>query len=241
LITVRVNQPVIGTAASGAAKSGNPVQVGAVFNTTQPTVTNGQVVEGQASNRGGLIVTTGVDTFHVTVDAVPSTTVTGTLTVQQSTAANLKVDLSGTGANATAIKVDGSAVTQPVSGTITATPASPLSPKTTQVSTSVAAGGTSGTNLRSAAITSAKTGKLARAVCSSSVAIRADLQTVVGGVATLVETQYSLSGTTIKFDVPLGYVFQPAGAAFTGFQITATNLDPTSSADIASSFYWDEQ
>lgn len=37
------------------------------------------------------------------------------VTVQQSTAANLKVDLSGTAANATAIKVDGSAVTQPVS------------------------------------------------------------------------------------------------------------------------------
>src|SRR5581483_8891861 len=33
----------------------------------------------------------------------------------QGTAANLKVDLSGTAANATAIKVDGSAVTQPVS------------------------------------------------------------------------------------------------------------------------------
>lgn len=46
--------------------------------------------------------------------------VSGTVTVQQSTAANLKVDLSGTAANATAIKVDGSGVTQPVSGTITA-------------------------------------------------------------------------------------------------------------------------
>lgn len=37
------------------------------------------------------------------------------ITVQQPTAANLKVDLSGTAANTTAIKVDGSAVTQPVS------------------------------------------------------------------------------------------------------------------------------
>lgn len=39
-------------------------------------------------------------------------------TVVQGTAANLKVDLSGTGANATALKVDGSAVTQPVSGNV---------------------------------------------------------------------------------------------------------------------------
>ena len=35
------------------------------------------------------------------------------------TAANFKVDLSGTAANSTAIKTDGSAVTQPVSGTVT--------------------------------------------------------------------------------------------------------------------------
>lgn len=49
--------------------------------------------------------------LSVSVDNIP------TVTVQQATAANLKVDLSGTAANATAIKVDGSAVTQPVSTT----------------------------------------------------------------------------------------------------------------------------
>lgn len=42
--------------------------------------------------------------------------VSGTLTVQQSTASSLKVDLSGTSANSTAIKVDNSAVNQPVVG-----------------------------------------------------------------------------------------------------------------------------
>lgn len=42
----------------------------------------------------------------------------GSLTVAQATASNLKVDLSGTAANATALKVDGSAVTQPVSGNV---------------------------------------------------------------------------------------------------------------------------
>ncbi len=41
--------------------------------------------------------------------------ISGTVTCQQSTASSLKVDLSGTAANSTAIKVDGSAVTQPVS------------------------------------------------------------------------------------------------------------------------------
>jgi hypothetical protein len=56
-----LNAEVQGDAASGAAKSGNPVQVGHVFNTTQPTVTTGQVVEAQATARGALIVATGVD------------------------------------------------------------------------------------------------------------------------------------------------------------------------------------
>jgi hypothetical protein len=59
------SQGVGGLAASGAAKAGNPVEVGAVFNTTQPTVTNGQTVEAQATARGGLIVATGVDAFAV--------------------------------------------------------------------------------------------------------------------------------------------------------------------------------
>jgi hypothetical protein len=44
--------------------------------------------------------------------------ITNPVTVAQATAANLKVDLSGTGANGTALKVDGSAVTQPVSGNV---------------------------------------------------------------------------------------------------------------------------
>ncbi|MFX7548904.1 hypothetical protein ABTJ50_21420, partial [Acinetobacter baumannii] len=58
-----------GAAASGATASGNPVQVGGVFNTTQPTVTTGQAVSFQATARGAQIVATGVDTFTVTANA----------------------------------------------------------------------------------------------------------------------------------------------------------------------------
>lgn len=88
---------VAGAAASGAAKSGNPVQIGGVFNTTQPTVTTGQAVELQATARGAQIVATGADTFNVTVNAAlpagtnvighvitdsgSTTAVTGTVTV----------------------------------------------------------------------------------------------------------------------------------------------------------------
>jgi hypothetical protein len=70
--TVTANQgttpwTIQGDSASGAAKAGNPVQVGGVFNTTQPTVTSGQTVEAQSTARGALIVATGVDTFTVSV------------------------------------------------------------------------------------------------------------------------------------------------------------------------------
>lgn len=48
--------PVAGTVASGAADSGNPVKVGGVFNTTLPTLTNGQRGDLQLGSRGGLNV-----------------------------------------------------------------------------------------------------------------------------------------------------------------------------------------
>src|SRR6185369_4971539 len=76
---------------------------------------------------------------HVIADSGSTTAVTGNVTVIQGTATNLKaqaeayqggtavgaanplqVSLANTGANATAVKVDGSAATQPVSGTVTA-------------------------------------------------------------------------------------------------------------------------
>lgn len=60
-----LNAEVQGDAASGSAKSGNPVQIGGVFNTTQPTVITGQVVEAQSTARGAQIVATGVDNFNI--------------------------------------------------------------------------------------------------------------------------------------------------------------------------------
>jgi hypothetical protein len=47
---------VQGPGASGSAKSGNPVQTGAIYNGTLPTVTTGQTVEAQATARGELLV-----------------------------------------------------------------------------------------------------------------------------------------------------------------------------------------
>lgn len=71
-----------GDSASGAAKAGNPVQIGGVFNTAQPTVTTGQTVELQSTARGALIVATGTDAFAV------NATQAGTWTVQPGNTAN---------------------------------------------------------------------------------------------------------------------------------------------------------
>jgi hypothetical protein len=88
-----LNAQVQGPAASGATKSGNPVQVGHVFNTTQPTVTNGQVVEAQGTARGAMIVATGADTFTVAVSSVGGTvTIAGTTTDSNSTVASANSD-----------------------------------------------------------------------------------------------------------------------------------------------------
>jgi hypothetical protein len=64
-----LNAQVVGSIASGGSNAGNPVKIGHVFNTTQPTVTNGQIVDVQATARGAAIVATGSDTFNVTVNA----------------------------------------------------------------------------------------------------------------------------------------------------------------------------
>jgi hypothetical protein len=77
---------VEGRAASGAAKAGNPNQIGGVFNTTQPTVTTGQAVEQQMTARGAQIVAAGVEALNVTVSAAlpAGAAVIGALSANQS-------------------------------------------------------------------------------------------------------------------------------------------------------------
>lgn len=149
--------------------------------------------------------------------AVP---VSGTVTVAQSTASNLKVDLSGTAANATAIKVDGSAVTQPVSGTFWQV--------TQPVSGTVAAtqSGTwdinniSGTvSLPTGAATSAKQPALGTAGTPSSDVI------TVQGVTSM--TALKVDGSAVTQPVS-GTVTANAGTgSFTVAQATAANLNAT--------------
>lgn len=127
---------VQGPVASGSANGNNPVKVGGVFNTTQPTVTNAQIVDAQYTARGAAIVATGVDAFAVNASQSGTwniTNVSGTVSLPTGAATSAKQPALGTAGSAsadvitvqgiasmTALKVDGSAVTQPVSGTVTA-------------------------------------------------------------------------------------------------------------------------
>lgn len=48
------NQQMAGNVASGATDSGNPVKIGCVYNSTKPTLTNGQRGDVQCGTRGGI-------------------------------------------------------------------------------------------------------------------------------------------------------------------------------------------
>ena len=95
----------------------------------------------------------GLSASPVRVDPTGTTTqpvsIAASVTVTQSTASNLKVDLSGTAANATAIKVDGSAVTQPVSiaANVSTTDAATSSTGSAVPAKASYIGGSDGTNL----------------------------------------------------------------------------------------------
>ncbi len=178
-----------GNVASAATDSGNPIKTGGVFNTAQPTVTNGQRVDSQSTARGAQIVATGADTFNVTVNsALPagSNTVgnvnaiqSGTWTVQP-----------GNTANTTAWKVDGSAVTQPVSGTVTANAGT----GTFTVSGTVTAN--AGTNLNTSALALESGGNLATiaGAVRAEDAASADAHTGIGALAVRKATPANTSG-----------------------------------------------
>lgn len=55
--------PIQGAVASAAANGQNPVKIGAVFTTVQPTVSTTQVGDLQMTAKGALIVASGADTF----------------------------------------------------------------------------------------------------------------------------------------------------------------------------------
>lgn len=95
-----------GPVASAGSNADNPIKIGGVFNTTQPTVTTGEVVDSQATAHGALIVATGVDPLaaaitpysplnNTDVTALGNITSTQALTVSTQGAATAFVVVSG--------------------------------------------------------------------------------------------------------------------------------------------------
>src|SRR5579859_1005991 len=128
-----LNAQIVGSVASAGANAGNPVKIGGAYNSTQPTVTTGQIVDIQTTARGAQIVATGVDAFAVNASQSGTwniNNVSGTVSLPTGASTSAKQPALGTAGSAssdvltvqgiasmTALKVDGSAVTQPVSGT----------------------------------------------------------------------------------------------------------------------------
>jgi hypothetical protein len=124
VLTVSVNnfpgtQPVSGTVAVSSIGAGAAVIGHVIADSGSTTAVTGNVA---VTNAGLTNIDVALSTRLKPADTLAAVTAVGSITnpvtVAQATAANLKVDLSGTGANTTALKVDGSAVTQPISGNI---------------------------------------------------------------------------------------------------------------------------
>lgn len=199
--SVNVNQ-VGGTAIdlNSGVKSAGTQRV--VIATDQPQLTNALKVDGSATTQP----------------------VSGTITVQQTTAANLKVDLSGTAANATAIKVDGSATTQPVSGTITANAGTgTFGVNNSQVggNTISTGNGVSGTGVQRVTIASDSTGQVTLAAGSNTVGSVNILPNTTGGWS--VNSQTALTSTKVAVKASAGtfggYMIYNPNASVTYIQV----------------------
>lgn len=102
----QATQPVSGTVAVSNLPATQPVSLAAASEADGHSATIGAT--GDASSASTLVgLLKAIKAFFG-----------GGLPGALAASGGLKVDLSGTGANATAVKVDGSAVTQPVSGTV---------------------------------------------------------------------------------------------------------------------------
>jgi len=162
------------------------------------------------------------------------TVTSGSVTVSQSTASNLKVDLSGTAANATAIKVDPSAVTSPVSlASLPALAASTNLIGRTYPYTSC------GTTAYSAALQAMPTSSTAVASSTTCLLMLNITNTSAGPLTVTVSDNQGtpvlfLNSVTINAGETRTYPFSPGGAKFTsgikmqasgsGIQYTAEGL-----------------
>jgi hypothetical protein len=117
----------------------------------------------------------------------------------------------------------------------------PKDPKRTHVFSAALAAGSSIT-LSSDQITAAKTGKLIDVWAQSTVILKAELYTVENDVASAVLATWFPSPWLYSPVLPsLEYITQAqVGPGFDGFRVQITNLDPEITADVYSTFWYDE-
>lgn len=143
------------------------------------------------------------------------------------------VALSTVGNSAPAASAYGLSV-RPVPGSEAA---SPQSSHTS--SASVAAGGTA--TLDSAQVTSAKVGQLLQVIVAASVAWKAALYVVDGGVQSALKAVWFSNGPFDgRFAARAFTVTGNASAGLEGFRVIVTNLDTSEAADVYATFLWDE-
>lgn len=87
---------VQGNAASGAAPAGNPVRVAGVFNTTPPTLTNGQQGDLQVTSLGYAIVQLNGGSAQIVGSGQSAQTIVATATVNSIRAVNFNYLWNGT-------------------------------------------------------------------------------------------------------------------------------------------------
>ena len=118
-----------------------------------------------------------------------------------------------------------------------------VDPKTAFATSAAVASGAS-VDLDSSQISSGKTGELVAVLVCASVALKAELKTVLNAVASGTKAViFAKAGETTPWNVPSKKFFkqaQDAGAGFDGFRLTITNLDTTEVADVYATFLYDE-
>lgn len=221
--------PVDGNAAAGASDSGNPVKVGGKYNASAPTLADGQRGDLQLDASGNLkvnITTGGGSSVTQYAEGATAATATGTLALgksgttlkatQTDASGNLRIDLSQTSANTTAIKVDGSGVTQPVSGTVTVTPSGTQSVNTAQVAGVTVA--TAATGVQKVGLTDGS----GNAITSTSSALDVNIKSGSSSSAATADEAAWTAGTSVF--APSGGVFNDSAATLTSGQQGTTRV-----------------
>lgn len=110
-----------GAAAVNIQDGGNSITVdGTITETNSAAIlTSVQLIDDTVTAQGTALGTTKTELMGASVTTAAPTYTTGQISpVNQTTSGAIRVDIGATSVNATAIKVDGSAATQPVSGTV---------------------------------------------------------------------------------------------------------------------------